>query len=69
MHLLSHTMTAERFYNTLIYRIRTEEEILLIIIVSYSTELHMLAAVIIHLLVLNIVLNLIIFLCIHKILN
>ena len=33
LHLLSHTMTAERFYNTLIYRIRTEEEILLIIIV------------------------------------
>ena len=69
LHLLSHTMTAKSFYNTLIYRIRTEEEILLIIKVSYSTELHMLAAVIIHLLVLNIVLNLIIFLCTHKILN
>ena len=32
---------------------KRQEEILLIIIVSHSTELHMLAAVIIHLLVLH----------------
>ena len=52
-HLLSHAHRTES--RNLIHPrfLRTEEEILLSIIVSHSTQLHMLAAVIIHLLVIH----------------
>ena len=59
LQLLSHAMTSEALHNTLIGCIRTEEKILLLIIVSRSTQLHMLAVIIIHLLVLNIILSIV----------
>ena len=58
-HLLSHAHRTES--RNLIHPrfLRTEEEILLSIIVSHSTQLHMLAVIIIHLLVLNIILSIV----------
>ena len=58
-HLLRHAHRTEA--RNLIHPrfLRTEEEILLRIIVSHSTQLHMLAVIIIHLLVLNIILSIV----------
>ena len=58
-HLLSHAHRTES--RNLIHTrfLRTEEEILLSIIVTHSTELDMLAVIINHLLVLNIILSIV----------